>query len=159
MNSVNNQNKHRMIAPIFAAAACLLGSMATPAFAKVTCPSSVKGGHPLEVTIIYENSDCNNSLVIADTVSSVIANSSGASGMGGIGVHGPVVTATPITLPAATCNMDGTVENSTHTTANFKVHNKIPAALDGSLVMVMVMAEESNGKIKGVGECYANVTK
>ena len=133
--------------------------VSTSAFAgNLVCPTSVKAGTALTITsAIITNNDCNNPLIIQDTVVSLLGNSGGT-----LGLQGPFVTAFSTSLPVANCQQDQfgntSVSPTTHQITSIPVVSKVPAAMAGTLIAVAAGVKDSNNNLIMLGACQVNVT-
>jgi hypothetical protein len=135
----------------------------------VSCPPTVKAGQQLNVSAEFTNSDCNEAVIIKNTVLSLIG-SSGSSASATVGLQGPFVTPLSLSIPAATCgsvpNVPGYPQYGSHTgvidegttqTLNLVVIKKVPAGMKGKLAVVSAGVLDDKNRLALAGECVVTV--
>jgi hypothetical protein len=127
-----------------------------------TCPSTVKAGTPLIVSATVTNDDCNDAIVIKNSVLSLTGSNAGT-----LSLQGPFVTPLFATLiPAATCALNNpshpeygshVVNSGTHTFSNLIVINPVPAGMKGKLALVTAGFLDDQNNLIMAGICNITV--
>lgn len=122
----------------------------------LACPTTVKVGQPLTVTVYLSNDDCNSSVSVSRLMMGVGGNSGGT--LGGLGIWGPYNRPLSVTrtVPAATCDLSGTTPG-TVPPFQLTIISSVPASLSGTMAMVMVAAITSSGETLSAGECLVAI--
>lgn len=123
-----------------------------------SCPTSVKVGAALFVTITpYNWDDCQNSITLTRAMTGLVGNSGGT--LGGTGIWGPYnKTFSPWTVGAATCDQYGNVISpGSGATRSLKIIDSVPSTLVGTNAMAYFGFLNSSGHEMGSGMCMITI--
>lgn len=138
----------------------LFTSVSTPAWAKeinasAVCPAQVTSGNQIQVDLRIENGT--TSVLDARVLTSIVGNS--GDNLAGIGVFGPRVAVSSVTLPAGT--IDVYFPEASVTNRIFDAVPAVPSSLAGTVATLLVVVEvrEAGEKssVADVAQCLVEV--
>jgi len=157
MQSKRNAPSKILLFTSLALAVLLLPSAAAADFAiDVDCPDTVAVGQNVAATVTLESREC--FITTARIITSIVGN--GNDTFGGLGVFGPVVADSMVSVPAATdLSPPGCFfVNAGSTTNPLLTAPTVDASLSGTVISVVFMAEFENGQTVEVDQCLVEVT-
>jgi len=127
-----------------------------------TCPATAIAGTKLFISATVTNDDCEDAIVIKNSVLSLVGSNGGT-----LSLQGPFVTPLAATLiPAATCAPNNpahpeygshVVNSGTFTFTNLFVINPVPTGMKGKLALVTAGFLDDQNKLIMAGVCNITV--
>lgn len=122
---------------------------------EAVCPTNVRSGGPLVITVYAYNYDCYNSVTVNRAMTGLGGNSGGT--VGNAGLWGPYNETINRTIPAATCIWP-TAPGQLTPPARVRIVDAVPASLANTIAVVFFEFLTSDGKSMGGDSCVVNVS-